>query len=60
MPVRMDEILMGLPAEMKKSNPDYLVILSFNDMPAEEQKLIVFGNAELLSHCYQKYSFQCL
>jgi signal transduction histidine kinase len=49
LPVRMDEILMSLPAEMKKSNPDYLVILSFDDMPAEEQKLIVFGNAELLS-----------
>jgi two-component system sensor histidine kinase ArlS len=49
MPIRMDEILMGLPAAMKKSNPDYLVILSFNDMPAEEQKLIAFGNAELLS-----------
>lgn len=48
MPVRMDEILMSLPAEMKKSNPEYLVVLSFNDMPAEEQKLIVFGNAELL------------
>jgi signal transduction histidine kinase len=47
-PVRMDEILMSLPAEMKKSNSDYLVILSFDDMPAEEQKLIVFGNAELL------------
>jgi len=49
MPVRMDEILMGLPAAMKKSNPDYLVILSFDDMPAEEQHLIVFGNAELLT-----------
>ncbi len=49
MPVRMDEILMSLPGEIKKSNPGYLVILSFNDMPAEEQKLIVFGNAELLS-----------
>lgn len=48
LPVRMDEILMGLPAEMKKTNPDYLVVLSFDDMPAEEQKLIVFGNAELL------------
>lgn len=47
-PVRMDEILMSLPAEMKKNNPDYLVNLSFDDMPAEEQKLIVFGNAELL------------
>ncbi|MBO9200656.1 MULTISPECIES: HAMP domain-containing sensor histidine kinase [Niastella] len=47
-PVRMDEILMSLPGEMKKSNSDYLVTLSFNDMPAEEEKLIVFGNAELL------------
>jgi signal transduction histidine kinase len=44
----MDEILMSLPAEMKKSHPDYLVVLLFDDMPAEEQKLIVFGNAELL------------
>lgn len=48
LPVRMDEILMSLPAEMKKINPDYLVVLLFDDMPAEEQKLIVFGNAELL------------
>lgn len=48
LPVRMDEILMSLPAEMKKIRPDYLVLLSFDDMPAEEQKLIVFGNAELL------------
>ncbi|HEY1200240.1 MAG TPA: HAMP domain-containing sensor histidine kinase, partial [Niastella sp.] len=48
LPVRMDEILMSLPAEIKKSNADYLVVLSFDDMPAEEEKLIVFGNAELL------------
>jgi signal transduction histidine kinase len=47
-PVRIDEILMSLPAEMKKSNQEYMVVLLFNDMPAEEQKLIVFGNAELL------------
>lgn len=48
LPVRMDEILMSLPAEIKKSNSEYLVVLSFDDMPAEEEKLIVFGNAELL------------
>src|SRR5207248_2588544 len=30
------------------SNQEYLVVLLFDDMPAEEQKLIVFGNAELL------------
>jgi two-component system, OmpR family, sensor histidine kinase ArlS len=47
-PVRMDEILMGLPAEMKKNNQEYVVVLSFDNMPAEEQPLIVFGNAELL------------
>jgi len=47
-PVRIDEILMSLPAEMKKSNQEYMVVLLFDDMPAEEQKLIVFGNAELL------------
>jgi signal transduction histidine kinase len=48
LPVRMDEILMSLPGEMKKIQPGYLVVLLFDDMPAEEQKLIVFGNAELL------------
>jgi signal transduction histidine kinase len=48
LPVRMDEIIMSLPAEMKKSNPDYLVVLLFDHMPADAQKLIVFGNAELL------------
>lgn len=48
LPVRMDEILMSLPAAMKKSNPEFLVVLSFDDMPADEQKLVVFGNAELL------------
>lgn len=47
-PVRIDEILMSLPAEMKKSNHEYIVVLLFDDMPAEEQPLIVFGNAELL------------
>ena len=47
-PVRIDEILMSLPAEMKKSNQEYIVTLSFENMPADEQKLIVFGNTELL------------
>jgi two-component system, OmpR family, sensor histidine kinase ArlS len=47
-PVRIDEILMSLPAAMKKSNQEYTVLLSFDNMPAEEQKLIVFGNPELL------------
>jgi Signal transduction histidine kinase len=47
-PVRIDEILMRLPAEMKKSNQEYSVALDFDDMPPEEEKLIVNGNGELL------------
>lgn len=47
-PVRIDEILMSLPAEIKKAQPDYVVVLHFDDMPAEEKQLVVFGNAELL------------
>jgi Signal transduction histidine kinase len=47
-PVRIDEILMRLPAEMKKSNKEYGVTLDFDEMPPEEEKLIVNGNGELL------------
>lgn len=47
-PVRIDEVLLRLPAEMKKSNQDYAVKLSFDNMPPEEEKLIVYGNGELL------------
>lgn len=47
-PVRIDEILLELPAEAKKSNPEYAVILSFGHMPADDNELIVFGNTELL------------
>jgi two-component system sensor histidine kinase ArlS len=47
-PVRMDEVLMEMPAEMKKISPDYSVVISFGHMPAEEDQLIVFGNAQLL------------
>lgn len=47
-PVRIDEILLRLPAEMKKSNHDYSVVLTFDDMPPEEERLIVYGNGELL------------
>jgi signal transduction histidine kinase len=39
---------MSLPAELKKSNPSYTVMLLFDDMPADEHSLIVLGNAELL------------
>jgi signal transduction histidine kinase len=46
--VRVDEILMRLPAEMQKLDKSYSVSLSFDDLPEEEEKLLVFGNEELL------------
>ena len=46
--IRIDEILMHLPAELPKINSDYSVILNFDSMPEEEEKLFVFGNEALL------------
>ncbi len=46
--VRVDEILMRLPSEIKKMNTDYSVFLSFGNLPEEDNKLMVSGNSELL------------
>jgi signal transduction histidine kinase len=46
--IRIDEVLMRLPAEMTKMNKGYSVKLAFEQLPADEEKLLVFGNAELL------------
>lgn len=47
-PVRIDEVLMALPADVNKLSPDYVVALNFGNMPSEDDALIVFGNTELL------------
>lgn len=46
--VRVDEILMRIPSELSKINKDYSVMLNFDNMPEEEEKLFVFGNEALL------------
>ncbi|HEX6846463.1 MAG TPA: HAMP domain-containing sensor histidine kinase [Chitinophagaceae bacterium] len=46
--IRIDEVLMRLRAEMKKIDKEYSVKLEFDELPADEEKLLVFGNAELL------------
>ena len=46
--LRIDEILLRLPAEMAKSAPDYSISLDFDSLPEQEEKLFVFGNEELL------------
>ncbi|MBO9564931.1 MAG: HAMP domain-containing histidine kinase [Niastella sp.] len=47
-PVRIDEVLLQLPAEMVRINRDYIVLLEFDNLPLEEDGLLVFGNEELL------------
>ena len=46
--VRVDEVLMQLPGEMKKINKAYLVKLDFDKLPDQEEQLLVLGNAALL------------
>jgi two-component system, OmpR family, sensor histidine kinase ArlS len=47
-PVRMDEILLHIPAEMAKINQGYSVLLRFDELPENESDLMVFGNETLL------------
>lgn len=51
--IRIDEILLKLPAELQKINPAYSVDLSFDDLPEEEHDLFVYGNEELLSTAFK-------
>lgn len=46
--VRIDEILMRLPGEMIKFDEHYSVKLEFDELPEDAERLVVFGNAELL------------
>lgn len=46
--VRIDEILMRLPGEMMKFEDTYSVKLEFKQLPEDADRLVVFGNAELL------------
>lgn len=46
--LRIDEIILGLPSETTKLNNQYAVHLEFEDLPEEEEKLLVFGNEALL------------
>jgi signal transduction histidine kinase len=46
--LRVDEILLRLPAEITKTNPQYSVTLDFDRLPEAEEALLVFGNEDLL------------
>lgn len=47
-PIRVDELLMRLPSEMRKANVQYDVRLSFDNLPEDEDELMLYGNEELL------------
>lgn len=46
--VRIDEIILTLPAEIIKINPGYSVTIRFENLPENEESLLVFGNEPLL------------
>jgi signal transduction histidine kinase len=46
--IRMDEIVMKLPAEIAKINPAYKVTIDFSAPPENQNSLLVFGNEELM------------
>ncbi len=46
--VRIDEVLLRLPSEMAKLNKQYSVALLFEELPEEENKLLLYGNEDLI------------
>ncbi len=46
--VRIDEILLRLPAWITRTSPLFTVTLDFDRLPEAEEELLVFGNEDLL------------
>lgn len=46
--VRIDEVLMNIPAELSRTQPEYTATLAFTDLPEQDDDLLVFGNEALL------------
>ncbi len=46
--IRMDEVLLELPASIAKTNAGYSVALAFDQLPDSEESLLVYGNETLL------------
>lgn len=47
-PVRIDELIMRLPSDLKKLNPKFEVRIQFGEIPENEDDLLVYGNEELI------------
>ncbi|MEP6844472.1 MAG: HAMP domain-containing sensor histidine kinase [Panacibacter sp.] len=46
--VRIDEIILRMPREMSKINKDYVIRITFDDLPDDDEKLLILGNEDLL------------
>nr|WP_246457055.1 HAMP domain-containing sensor histidine kinase [Flavihumibacter stibioxidans] len=46
--VRLDEVLLKITGAVQKLSPDYQVQLNFDELPEDESRCLVFGNADLL------------
>jgi len=51
--IRIDEILLRLPGDLAKTGTNHTVTLVFNELPPEEDELLVWGNEELLFSALQ-------
>ena len=47
--LRIDEIILELPAEISKINDSYSVTIDYGELPEDERNLVVYGNVHLLS-----------
>ncbi|RYZ22193.1 MAG: HAMP domain-containing histidine kinase [Chitinophagaceae bacterium] len=51
--IRVDEVLLRLPAAVGKADPAYSMTLHFADVPEDASRLLVFGNEALLFTAFQ-------
>lgn len=48
-PIRIDEVILNLPSEIARTHEGYQVQIHFENLPENEQALLVMGNEPLLS-----------
>lgn len=47
-PIRIDELLIHIVSDIRKSQPDYNALLEFDNLPENQETLVTSGNEELL------------
>lgn len=52
-PIRIDELLWQAQSQLVSKNPDYQVDIDFENLPDQEEELVVFGEASLLQTAFQ-------